>query len=317
MEFPPVVRKTLAAVITGTAAFVVTNVSRQPTFPGLVLSLLVGGMVLLMQFLYELERRQLAVEASIDSLRQAAADVPEQVRTQLRTEVRKIGDATLLHQRLEQTPHGLDLITRIADGLNGGKPSLAMRVAQAEVSSAVDFLDAVARGGVAMTEGEDRDWLTTLTRLSDRTMDAITHASEGADAAFSDDGFWDTEIGNHYLELQRDAVRRGVQVRRLFVVPNDHVAEHPDLLALARQHQAIGITVRTLSITDLVPSQRHHIPDVVIFDEEVSYELTAAARLDPSLPRYFVNTRFIVQPKLVDERLGFFRELWKSGRDLD
>ena len=113
-----------------------------------------------------------------------------------------------------------------------------------------------------------------------------------------------------------DAVRLGVLVRRLFVVPNSHVAEHPDLLALARQHQAIGITVRTLSITDLMPSQRHHIPDVVIFDEEVSYELTAAARLDPSLPRYFVNTRFIVQPDLVGGRLQLFRDLWEAGQEL-
>jgi hypothetical protein len=131
MEVPPVVRKVLAAAITGAAAFLVTNVSRQPTFPGLVLSLLVGGMVLLVQFLYELERRQLAVEAAIDSMRTAAGTIPDQVRVQLRAEVRKIGDAVRLHQRLEQTPHGLDLINRIADGLDGSKPGLAMRVAQA------------------------------------------------------------------------------------------------------------------------------------------------------------------------------------------
>jgi hypothetical protein len=316
MEFPPVVRKFIAAGITGAAAFLVTNVTRQPTFPGLVLSLLVGGMVLLVQFLYELERRQLAVEAAVDSLRQEGGAAADRVRAVLRAEIRKIGDATLLHQRLEQTPHGLDLITRIADGLDGGTPSLAMRVARAEVSAAVDFLDAVSRSGEAIAEGEDRDWLTALTRLSGRSIDAITHASESADAAFSDDGLWDTEIGNHYLELQRDAIRRGVQVRRLFVVPNDHTAEHPDLLALARQHRATGITVRTLSITDLLPSQRHHIPDVVIFDEEVSYQLTAATRLDPALPRYFVNTRFTVQPDLVGGRLQLFRDLWDAGREL-
>ena len=93
MEVPPVVRKVLAAAITGAAAFLVTNVSRQPTFPGLVLSLLVGGMVLLVQFLYELEQRQLAVEAAVGSLRADGVDVADRVRAVLRSEIRKIGEA--------------------------------------------------------------------------------------------------------------------------------------------------------------------------------------------------------------------------------
>jgi hypothetical protein len=245
VELPPVVRKALLALLTGAVAFVVTNLSNQPAFASLVLSLLVGGIVLLVQFLHDLERRQSALEAAIGSLRSESAAAPERTRELLRSEARNISEATRLHQRLEGTPHGLDLLTRLAEGLDGS--GLAMKVARAEITSAVNFVDAVARGGEIVAEGDERDWLLNLTRNTLRTLDAISRASHGAGDTMSDEGYWDTEIGTQYLELQRDAVRRGVAIRRIFVVPDERLAEHPDLLALARQHRAAGITVRILN----------------------------------------------------------------------
>ena len=305
MDTPPVVRKIVIAVLTGGLAFVATNLSDQPAFPALVLSLLVGGMVLLVQFLYELERRQSAVESRL-------ATTPEL----LRAEVARIGPATALHQRLEQAPDGLALATRIAAGLVGAaEPGLPMRVAQTELAAATDLLDAVARAGEAIVDGEDRDWLIALTRLSRHSLDAISHASAGEDG-FSDDGFWDTELGNLYLELQRAAIRRGVRVRRLFVTPDAEVAGHPGLAALVRQQQAVGVLVRVLHATDLPPSRRHDVPDVAVFDEEAGYELISRPRLDPALPRFFVTTRLQTQPDLVRRHHQRFADLWETARDV-
>jgi hypothetical protein len=175
VELTPVVRKVLLAVLTGAVAFTVTNLSDQPAFPALVLSLLVGGIVLLVQFLHDLERRQSALEEAVGALRA----LPEQTGQLLRTEARAIGDAVRLHQRLAGTEDGLDLAGRLADRLAGGD-GLAMRVARSEITAAAGFLDVVRRGGEAVAEGEERDWLIELTRLGTRSLDAISRATEGA-----------------------------------------------------------------------------------------------------------------------------------------
>ena len=307
METPPVVRRILVAVLTGGLAFVATNLSDQPAFPALVLSLLVGGIVLLVQFLYELERRQSAVETGLDTAR-------AETRSQLRDEMAKIGAAVELHQRLEQTTDGLDLATRLAAGLDR-TDGLAMRVARAELTAAVDLLDAVARAGEATVEGEDRDWLLALTRLGHRSLDAISHASAGPGDSFSDDGFWNTEIGTAYLESQRDAIRRGVRVRRLFVAPDDRVARHPGFTELIRQQQAIGVVARVLRAGDLSLSRRHNVPQVALFDGEVVYELVSRPRLDPATPQFFVTTRLCVRPELVRAHRELYADLWASGQD--
>ena len=319
MDSQPIARKVTVAGITGGITFLATNLSDQPPFPAAVLSLLVGGIVLLVQFLFDLERRQLGVEAALELLHSEHATQEERMRSLVRAELAKTSDATALHQQLERVPHGLELVQRVVasslSAVEGDQLNLAVRVAQAELSAAIDLLDVVTRGGEASAQGEDRDWLTTLTRLSSRSINAISHGSETSTDTFSDDGFWNTEIGNHYLELQREAIHRGVQVRRLFVVPNNRVASHPELLELVWLHQAVGVHVRILRVSDLSPSRRQHLPDVAIFDEQASYELVGAPRLEPTMPRYFVNTRFTAQPEVVQARLQLFEDLWNAGVD--
>ncbi|MEV6301839.1 DUF6879 family protein [Actinoplanes sp. NPDC051861] len=308
METPSLTRKILVALASGGFTFLVTNVSDQPLFPALILSLLVGGIVLLTQLLLDLEHRQRSVEAALRSVRddQTAA---------LRAEVAKISEATALYQQLEGSAPGLDLAGRAVRGLSataGSEPSLAIRVAQAEIAAAVDFLETITRGG-AVTEGENRDWLITLTRQAHRSMNAVSLCSESPGGDFSDDGFWNTDIGAYYLDNQREAVRRGVDVRRLFVVPHDRLAAHPGLTALVRLHRENGITVQVLVATDLPPSRRHQLPDMVVFDEEVCFELSSAPPLDEDTPRYFIQTRVTTEAATVQSRLRLFEDLWKTA----
>ena len=183
METPSLVRKIFVASLSGGITFLVTNVSDQPLFPALVLSLLVGGIVLLTQFLLDLEHRQRSVEAALGSLR--------------------------------------------------------------------------------------------------------------------DD--------------QREAVRRGVRIRRLFVVPHDRLAAHPGLASLLRLHEENGVTVQVLVATDLPPSRRHQLPDMVIFDDEVGFELTSGPHLGEDSPRYYIQTRVTTELAKVRARLQLFDDLWEAS----
>jgi hypothetical protein len=318
MDVPPIIRKILITAGTGGVTFLITNLTDQQPFPSAVLSLLVGGIVLLSQFMMDFDGRHVAVENELTALRGEWQAAARGFRTQLRSEVAKVGDATALRERLERTSNGVDIATRLASLLPAteAEPAgLAMRVAEAELAAAMDFLSSMAAGGHAAMEGEDRDWLTTLARLCEHSLNAISLCSEGPDGSFSDDGFWNTEIGVRYLELQREAIRRGVRIQRLFVVANDRLAGHPDLITLLDQQREAGVTVRVLQATELPPSRRHHLPDLAIFDEEVSYELTGAPRLDPETPRYFINTRLSAEPDVVRAHLSLFTDYWDAGHD--
>jgi hypothetical protein len=319
MQTPPVARRIALTVATGGVAFLLTNVTDQPLFPALVLSLLVGGITLLGQFLFDLDRRQADLVAELAALREQSATTDERVRAGLRDEVAKIGDATLLHQRLEQASSQLGVVSRLVERLtatSGVAPGLGMRVAYAELAAATDLLDVVSRDGEAASDGEDRDWLIALTELCVRSIDAVSHGSQGPDESFSDDGFWDTELGGRYLELQREATRRGVRVRRMFVVPNAQAAAHPDFRVLLASHVDAGVVVRVLVISSLSPSWRRHIPDIVLFDDEVSYELSLAPRVASSRLREFVMTRLSVQPTRVRDRARQFADLWDLAADI-
>jgi hypothetical protein len=317
MEVPPIIRKIVITAATGGVTFLVTNLTNQPAFPAAVLSLLVGGIVLLSQFLLDFDRRHASLEDELATLRDEWAAAPAEIGSQMRAEIAKVGEAITLRESLQRSTEGLDIASRLAALLpaDGEPPGLAMRVAQAELAAAVGFLDAMARGGHAAMEGEDRDWLTALARLAGHSLNAMSLCSERPDGSFSDDGFWNTEIGVRYLGLQRDAIRRGVRIRRLFIVPNARLAAHPDLAALLEQHRVAGIEVRVLTATDLPSSRRHHLPDLAIFDEEVSYELTGAPRLDPEIPRYFINTRLSAEPEVVRAHLALFADYWDTGHE--
>lgn len=314
-----VVRKVVITAAAGGGAFLLTDLTNQPQTWSLVMSLLIGGIILLVQFLVDLETRQRIVEEHVGSLERANHDLVGQLRQAIAQEVAKVGAATALYDRLERSPLRADPIARLvqlAASQFDDEQTLAHKVALSELDSVVAFLEQLSHRSQITYEGEDRDWLLALTQQSRRCMYATTRGSVTSDGTgFIDEDFWETELSHRYLEWQRLAIRRGVQVRRLFILERTDLVDHPDLRRICDQQQRMGIGIRTLDASALSSSLRSMLPDLVLFDEEISYELTAGPGMRTGPASYFIKTSLIVQPHIVRQRVQLFLDLWELATD--
>jgi hypothetical protein len=218
----PVVRKIVLTLLTGGVTYAVTNLTDQPQPTVLTLSVLIGGVTLLAQFLSSYDAQQRRAE-----------------------------------ERLSALEHG---------------QSAGFR----EVRSTV--------------------------------TDATSQASRTADGGFADEVFWNSEAGLRYLEWQRQAIERGVTIRRIFVTDHEPTTATSGFRKIVREQLDVGIDVRILDASKLPPARRLLVPDVIIFDRTVSYELTQV-RI-PDLAPYFVTTRLILEPETVGERMHALEQLW-------
>ncbi len=263
-----VVRKVLVTAATGGATFLLSDIAKQPQSWSLVLSILIGGVTLLVQFLTELENRQGTVERRLDGIEDWQVHLATQIRDVVSTEVAKVNEATVLYERLDRSPldaGSIGKLVALSSDLDGTRSDLAYKVAQAEVDSTVAFLEQLSHGVEISYEGEDRDWLLALTRATGRRIDATSRGSKAPDGnGYTDEGFWDSELSHRYLEWQRDAIRRGVVVRRLFVLEHADLVQNDGFRRICDQQTGIGITIRVLDASRLSPSRLMRLPDLVI-----------------------------------------------------
>ncbi len=59
-------------------------------------------------------------------------------------------------------------------------------------------------------DGEDREWMLGLTAEASRSIDAISLSTVDAGIRGFDGGLWTSDLGTRYLELQHEAIARGV-----------------------------------------------------------------------------------------------------------
>lgn len=320
-----VLRRIALTVATGSITFVLTNLTNQPLPWTLTLSVLIGGITLLAQFLIDFERREEQVERRMSSLEFSNATVAQRLEETVKQEVSRLDESARLLDRLTDSALHADSIQRLvrlsADLPEGSLP-LAVEVAQAQVDAAVSFLEQLGHGEVGY-DGEDRDWLLTLTKRSRHTISATSRGTVSADGDFIDDGFWDSELGHRYLDAQREAVRRGVAVRRIFVLEDRGIAHDPDFRKLCDQQRSAGVSIRILDAFTLTPTRALLLPDMVIFDDEISYELTTGPRLVAASTPYFLKTMLHVRPDAVRNRVQQFNDYWelsepyeRTGKDI-
>jgi len=84
------------------------------------------------------------------------------------------------------------------------------------------------------------------------------------------------------------------------MVEGTAVAEHAGMRHICQQQTQAGIHVRVLDASTMSASRRMLLPDVVVFDDEVSYGLTAGLRVDVSSAPYFIRTHLTVTPRPVN-----------------
>jgi hypothetical protein len=276
-------------------------------------------MTLLAQFLVDVEQRQESVEHRLGALERSNATVAQQVNETVRREVSRLHDNGRLLDRLAVAPLKADTLLellRLSAYLPQHAPGLARDVAQAQIDTAVSFLEQLSHGGEVSYDGEDRDWLLTLTSHAQHTISAtsavIRAATDGPGVV--DGGLWSSELGHRYLDAQREAVRRGVVIRRIFVLERSTLAGDPGVRKMCDQQCSAGITVRILDASALTPARTLLMPDLAIFDDEVCYELTIGPRLGAADTPYFVKTLLLVRPQAVQNRIQRFDDCWKLSQ---
>jgi hypothetical protein len=233
---------------------------------------------------------------------------------------RAISEATELFGLIEESAVQTDLLNQIvrhSTKIGPEVPELAHRFAHREIARVSEFLKDLGDGGEATYDGEDRDWLLGLTASASESILATSLTTVDGGQRFRDGGLWVTDLGQRYLDEQREAVLRGVKVRRVFIPDRADLARDGLLEDVYQQHVAIGVDVRVLDLSTAAHLRRTSLFDFVVFDGVVSYEVTTGSWIDENVRPIVVNTRLVLRPSRVDERVGRFEELWEAAAPLD
>jgi hypothetical protein len=294
-------RRIALTAAVGTVTFGLTNLTNQPLPWTLTLSVLIGGMTLLAQFLVDVEHRQESVEYRLEVLDRSSTAVAQQVKETVRREVSRFHENGQLLDRLAVSPLQADTLLRLLQlsvDVPQHSPGLARELSQAQIDTAVSFLEQLSHGEVSY-DGEDRDWLLTLTSHARHTISATSATRSVNGLGIVDGGLWSSELGHRYLDAQREAVRRGVVIRRIFVLERGLLADDARVRKICDQQRSAGITVRILDASAMTLARVLLLPDLAIFDNEICYELTTGPRLGAAETPFFIKTLLVVRLQAV------------------
>jgi hypothetical protein len=301
-----VLRKILVSLLVGGFAYGITELTNQEQIWSLTISVFVGGLVMMVQFLVTFENRLAKAE---DVIQTATARTEEMVRDGFA----KMNEATELFSLVEDSALRTDVVTglvRRSTQINPAAPELVLRFAQAEISRTSRLLKDLGEADQVTYEGEDRDWLLSLAGNAALSIDATSFTAVDA----SRDGFWDSYFGQRYLAVQRAAVERGVRVRRVFVIARLDEDTTDDLLSICHPQQEKGIDVRVLEVARIPGARWEALFDFVVFDRAISYEVKLSTPLEPSSVHTILSTHLELEPKAVRSRVERFDQLWGLAR---
>src|SRR6185437_13065213 len=245
----------------------------------------------------------------LDDLGKAHVDLVERTERSIRDQLATISDATRLFDLLQRsTLHKESIagLVALSARVPTATPDLVRSLTQAQVDRTSLFLDQLSRGAELTYEGEDRDWLLALTQLAKNSIDGTTAAGVA---------FWNSELGTRYLEYQRQAISRGVAVRRIFMLEND--SPSAVIRRACRTQTEAGIVVRLLDASTIYESREIALPELVVFDSEVSYELSRSVSLDHVASPQRIRTHLAFTPRHVHEQMRRYEELWALSTDFE
>lgn len=298
-----VVRRVAVTLAIGTMTYLVTDFFEQPQILAIALSILLGSVTLIAQFLIEFEQRLASVE-------EAGQDRAQRMEALVWRAFARINEATELLGLVETSKMDTEVFVqflRHATRITPESSPLVFDFVQSEISRMSDFLKELADGGDITYYGEDRDWLLGLTRNARVGIDAISLASV-------DRGLWTSEIGQRYLHAQRGAADRGVRVRRVFIIDRREEGIEPEIRRSCAEQSRMGIAVRLLDRADIPVPLRVQVFDFIVFDSLMSYETTSLSMEDDARPA-IAETRLVLRGSRVEERTQIFGELWDLASD--
>lgn len=228
----------------------------------------------------------------------------------------KIGRLAELSGMLERSVLGSGLLmdfVQTASGVNDQVNPLLQRLARREIERVTSFMRPLPVGSEIAYDGEDRDWMLGLTREAAHTIDAISLSTVDAGMRGFDGGLWTSDLGTRYLQLQREAIDRGVRIRRIFVLENDELANHETFLKIFDMQREVKITVRKLDHQTIPDWMRSMIFDFILFDGAISYETTPATSFGAQTRPAFVRTVLAPSANRVEELQKKFELLWEAA----
>jgi hypothetical protein len=310
-EIPPGVRKLFYSLVFGGLGYAITNtplISISQIW-NVLAAIVISGVALLAQFFIEFDQRLATVE---EQQRIHHAKMLELIED----EFSKINEATELFALVETSVLRTDSVTQLVRNstkIRPDAPGIVSGLAQAEVSRVSHFLRELGDGATVAYDGEDRDWLLALADSVQETLDATSLTTVDAGGTGFDGGFWLTDLGQRYLDSQSDAVRRGVKIRRAFILDRAEIVDDVDFIRMCQLQQDVGIEVRVLDPHVIIGTQRSSLFDFVLFDNMLSYEVTPASRITDDERPTIVNTRLVLQGFRIKDRVRHFNGLWESA----
>ncbi|HEY0638176.1 MAG TPA: hypothetical protein VGD67_11070 [Pseudonocardiaceae bacterium] len=295
----------------GGGAYVATNALDEPVILNVLLAVFVGGVTLVVQYLAEFDKRLQNVESSQEDHFNLVDDL-------IKNKFDSISEATELFGRVESSAVRADVVKQLVRhsvGLDGPGNQLIHLFADSEITRLSECMKGLSERGEVTYEGEDRDWLLSLTRNAQKAIDATSFMTVDASGQAFDEGLWSTDLGQRYLEAQQKALDRGVTIRRIFMLDEPDGTRDPELMRMCRIQQQLGIQVRLLDPLTLPGLHRNWMFDFIVFDSMVSYETTPAAWAKKGTKPAIVSTRLVLSPKRLEERIVAYADLWNAAQE--
>lgn len=206
-----------------------------------------------------------------------------------------------------------DLLTAAGEVDEAVSP-LLRSLARHEIERLTWFIRQLPGGSEIGYDGEDREWMLGLTAEATCSIDAISLSTVDAGMRGFDGGMWTSDLGTRYLDLQREAIARGVRVRRIFVVERDDLAQDETFLRITSMQGEVGVEVRKLDYHLIPELLRTMIFDFIVFDGSVCYESTPATTFPTGRARpAILRTHLAPMSDRVRDLQKQFDELWKAA----
>jgi hypothetical protein len=312
LRVPPVLLKILVTSLVFLIALLVTNALDRKEGAGdvwnLTASVVIGGAALIVQYLVDFEKRLEEIETSQAELIRDVKDNLVNHHLALTELVddrfRRINAATELFSNVDRSVLRSDAVIKLArratecGQLNN---DTVKTFASEEIERLAGLLENLSSRS-ADCLGENQDWLIGLTHCIKQSLDATSTSV--------DRDFWGSEPAARYLEAQSDALLRGVEIRRLFLVDQPQQIDD-EVRALCNNQRALGIDARVVALAELPPwAQLGTKSDFIVFDRELSYEI------DQDTKDVNAKTTLNARTTHVEHRLRQFTRLWDATATL-
>jgi hypothetical protein len=334
-----ILSKIVVSLLLGGAAFLISSaidsgVGNQ-TILSIGVSVFVSGLVLLIQFLVDVDHRLDALTREVRDLVGRLDEHSQTVQKMIATEFAainqqtknefvkiqgqftKINEATELFGLVEASALKTDAMTQLvkhATTIERGNPPTVFEFAQEEIARLSRYLKALGLGADVTYEGEDRDWLLGLAAVASHTIDATSLTTVDAGGrGFVDGGLWTSDLGRRYLEAQKEAIERGVTIRRIFIIDRRDLQNHDDFIKVLEEHIKIGVNVRILDPRTLTFSRQTSVADFIVIDGVLVYRSTVITRVEEGSHPVIDSTRLVTNRDEVVDRIVRFRELWTAA----